>query len=96
MSVYLIAQLTFTDRTAYARYQERFMGVMRQFRGKLLAADERPDVLEGSWSHDKVVLLSFPDRDAFREWSESSAYQEILKDRKAGAHATVLLVRGIE
>jgi len=69
---------------------------MRQFRGKLLAADEHPEVLEGSWQHDKIVLLTFPDQEAFREWSESTEYQEILQDRKAGAHATVLLVRGVE
>jgi uncharacterized protein (DUF1330 family) len=96
MSVYLVAQLTFSDRSAYARYQQRFMGVMQQFRGKLLAADEHPDVLEGSWLRDKFVLLTFPDREAFLEWSESPQYQEILKDRKAGAHATVLLVRGLD
>jgi uncharacterized protein (DUF1330 family) len=48
VSVYLIAQLTFSDRKAYARYQERFMDMLRPFRGKLLAADEDPDVLEGS------------------------------------------------
>ena len=96
MSVYLIAQLTFSDRKVYARYQERFIDVLRRFDGKLLAADESPEVLEGSWLSDKLVLLSFPDRDAFREWSESSAYQEILKDRKAGAHATVLLVKGLD
>ena len=96
MSVYLVAQLTFSDRSAYARYQQRFMGVMQQFRGKVLAADEHPDVLEGSWLRDKFVLLTFPDREAFREWSESPQYQEILKDRKAGAHATVLLVRGLD
>jgi uncharacterized protein (DUF1330 family) len=96
MSVYLVAQLTFSDRSAYARYQQRFMSVMQQFRGKVLAADEHPDVLEGSWLRDKIVLLTFPDREAFREWSESSQYQEILKDRKAGAHATVLLVRGLD
>ena len=96
MSVYIIAQLTFVDRSAYDRYQARFMDVMRRFRGRLLAADEQPAVLEGSWQHDKVVLLSFPDHDAYREWSDSPAYQEILKDRKAGAHATVLLVNGVQ
>ena len=95
MSVYLVAQLTFTDRATYARYQSRFMAVLGQFRGTLLAADEHPEVLEGSWPLDKIVLLTFPDREAFQEWSGSPAYQEILKDRKAGAHATVLLVRGV-
>lgn len=95
MTVYVIAQLKFTDLPAYRRYQERFMGVMARHQGRLLAADESPRVLEGTWDGDKVVLLSFPDEAAFRTWLESAEYQEILKDRKAGADAVVLLARGI-
>ena len=95
MSVYAIAQLKITDRTAYDRYQAKFMGVMKRFRGRVLAADERPQVIEGEWKRDKVVLLSFPDEQAFLEWADSPEYQEISKDRKAGSEAVVLLVKGI-
>jgi hypothetical protein len=59
--VYAIAQLTITDRAAYGRYVERFMGVMKRFRGRVLASDERPQVIEGTWDREKVVVLEFPD-----------------------------------
>ena len=95
MSVYAIAQLKITDRAAYDRYQAKFMGVMKRFRGRVLAADERPQVIEGEWKRDKVVLLSFQDEQAFLEWADSPEYQEISKDRKAGSEAVVLLVQGI-
>ena len=36
--VYAIAQLNITDRAVYDRYQARFMGVMKKFRGRVLAA----------------------------------------------------------
>jgi uncharacterized protein (DUF1330 family) len=95
MTVYAIAQLTITDRAAYNRYQSRFMSVMNRYKGRVLAADEHPQVVEGQWDREKLVLLSFPDEAAFREWAESPDYQEIAKDRKAGSTAVVLLVRGI-
>jgi len=95
MAVYAIAQLTITDRATYDRYQQRFMGVMKRFKGQVLAADENPQVVEGSWDRQKVVLLSFPDEAAFREWAESPEYLEIAKDRKAGSDAVILLVKGI-
>ena len=95
MSVYAIAQLRITDRAAYDRYQAKFMGVMKRFQGRVLAADESPQVIEGEWERDKVVLLAFPDEAAFREWADSPDYQEISKDRKAGSEAVVLLVKGI-
>jgi uncharacterized protein (DUF1330 family) len=59
MTVYAIAQLTITDRAAYDRYQAKFMGVMKHFQGRVVAADERPQVIEGHWKRDKVVLLHF-------------------------------------
>jgi len=95
MSVYAIAQLRITDRAAYDRYLAKFMGVMKRFQGRVLAADEKPQVIEGEWDRDKVVLLSFPDEKAFREWVESPEYVEISRDRKAGSEAVVLLVKGI-
>ncbi len=96
MSVYAIAQLRITDRDAYNRYQARFMDVMKKFKGRLLAADEHPQVIEGAWDREKLVLLQFPDEPAFREWAESPEYLEIAQDRKAGSDAVVLLVKGIE
>jgi len=96
VTVYAIAQLRFTDRAAYDRYQARFMEVFRRYPGTLLAADESPQVVEGDWDREKVVLMSFPDQEAFRGWAESPEYQEISKDRHAGADTVVLLVKGLQ
>lgn len=93
--VYAIAQLTITNHEAYRRYQERFMGVMRRFKGRVLVNDEHPRVVEGAWDREKVVVLAFPDEPAFREWAESPEYREIAKDRRAGSTAVVLLVKDV-
>ena len=95
MTVYAIAQLRFIDRAAYDRYQIRFMDVFRRYQGTLLAADESPQLIEGQWDRDKVVLMSFPDEAAFRGWAQSPEYQAISKDRRAGADTVVLLVKGL-
>lgn len=97
MTVYILAQLRFTERTAYDRYQARFMDVFQRFEGRLLAADERPQVLEGNWQRDKVVLMAFPHEAAARAFAESPEYQAISLDRKAGAGADTLslLLQGL-
>jgi uncharacterized protein (DUF1330 family) len=96
MTVYVIAQLKFTDRAAYDRYASKFMGAMKGFKGRLLVSDEAPRVLEGNWEREKVVLISFPDEAAYREWAESPGYREISKDRRAGAETLSLLVKGLQ
>jgi uncharacterized protein (DUF1330 family) len=95
VTVYAIAQLRFTDRAAYDRYQARFMEVFRRHPGTLLAADESPRVIEGQWDREKLVLMSFPDEAAFHGWAQSPEYQSISKDRSAGADTLVLLVKGL-
>ena len=64
--------------------------------GTLLAADESPQVVEGQWDREKVVLMSFPDEAAFHGWAQSPEYQDISKDRRAGADTVVLLVKGLQ
>lgn len=96
MTVYAIAQLRFTDRAAYDRYQARFMEVFLRHPGMLLAADESPQVVEGQWDREKVVLMSFPDEAAFYGWAQSPEYQDISKDRHAGADTVVLLAKGLQ
>ena len=95
MTVYALAQLKIHDRERYGRYMSRFMPVLAKYNGKLLAADETPRVLEGQWwDRNKVVLMTFADKDAFRAWATSPEYTEIAEDRKAGADAVVLLING--
>jgi uncharacterized protein (DUF1330 family) len=95
MPVYVVAQISITDRAPYERYQARFMPVLTKYEGRLLAADERPLVAEGTWDRDKVILFSFRDEAAFRCFAESPEYREIAVDRKAGSNGVVLLVHGI-
>jgi uncharacterized protein (DUF1330 family) len=95
VTVYAIATLKFTDREVYNRYQAAFMEIFQRYSGTLLAADEAPQVIEGDWDRDKVVLMSFPDEVAFREWAESPDYQRMSEDRRAGAETVVALVKAI-
>jgi uncharacterized protein (DUF1330 family) len=93
--VYVVAQLTVHDRERYSRYAAGFMAVLQQFGGRLLANDEAPEVIEGNWDRQKVVLLQFSDRAAFEAWASSEAYQAIAGDRIAASEGPVLLVQGI-
>ncbi|WP_412736581.1 DUF1330 domain-containing protein [Krasilnikovia sp. MM14-A1259] len=94
MTVYAIAQLSIHDRDGYGRYVAAFMPVLQQYGGRLLVADEQPEIVEGQWDGDKVVVVAFPDRDALIAWANSAEYQQISKDRHAATNGVVLAVRG--
>jgi uncharacterized protein (DUF1330 family) len=47
------------------------MGVLQAYDGRLLAAQEQPDVVEGRWPYDRIIPLAFEDRAAFDRWATS-------------------------
>jgi len=95
MTVYVIAQIKFTKEELYRRYQARFFDVFKQFKGRLLVADEKPLVLDGAWPHDKVVVMEFPDQAEAERFIHSPEYEEVSKDRIAGSEVVSVLVRGL-
>lgn len=95
MTVYALAQLRVHDRARYDRYAAAFLPVLAKYRGRLLAADESPQVVEGAWSYDKAVLMAFDDRESFRAWADSPEYREISRDRVAATDGVVLLLDGL-
>jgi uncharacterized protein (DUF1330 family) len=94
MSVYVVAQLKFTDIARYRRYQSRFAEVFAGSGGRLLVADEAPRPLEGVWPFDKIVIMAFDDDAAALAFLESPAYRAIAEDRLAGGDTTALLAKG--
>ena len=95
MTTYVLAQLTIHDRVRYDRYAAQFAKVLRGFEGRLLAADESPEVWEGSWPHEKVVLIEFKDAGEAARWAASPEYRAIAVDREASTVAIVLSIRGL-
>ena len=94
MSAYVIARVAVHDRLPYDRYAARFLPVLRQYGGRLLSADERPENLDGEDGR-KVVLLAFDDREAALTWANSPEYQAIMEDRDAGAVVEAVLAAGV-
>lgn len=95
MAVYVIAQLKFIDEDRYRKYQAKFFDVFKNSGGKLLAADEKPVVLDGEWARDKVVVMSFADEAQANAFLNSPGYKDISRDRIAGADTVGLLVHGL-
>ena len=96
MTVYAVAQLRIHDQAPYERYVAGFMPVLRQYGGRLVVADGKPEVMEGEWAGNRVVVLAFDDRDAVTTWANSPEYQAIVQDRWDAAETTILLVRGVD
>jgi len=96
VAVYIIAQITITDRTEYNKYDAGFFGVWQKYEGEVLSVDEAPTVLEGDWTATRSVLLKFPSREAAMAWASSPEYQAITKHRHAGGTTHSIMVQAFD
>jgi len=92
---YIVAQITITDRKRYRDYEAGFMAVFNAHGGTVLAADESPTVLEGSWPCTRTVIIEFQSEADALTWYQSEAYQEIAQHRHAASAADVAIIAGL-
>ena len=95
MPVYFIAQVDVHDRAGYDAYQEA--AAKAPAHGvKVLALDDTPVVMEGSWSGPKTVILEFDSEQELRAWYDSPAYRAAAKIRQGATTSNVVMVHGLE
>jgi len=96
MSYYFVAQIKVNNEEEYQKYLKNCNEVFCKYKGKYLAVDDSPMVLEGSWQYSKVVIIEFPDKNTFSQWYESPEYQVILEYRLKAAKCDTVFVKGID
>ncbi|WP_319475495.1 DUF1330 domain-containing protein [Marispirochaeta aestuarii] len=94
MSVYFLAQIKIIDDSQYQKYLDKCDEIFSNYKGKYLAVDPRPEIMEGEWNYSRSVLIEFTDKLEFDKWYNSEGYQEILKFRLAGAECDSILITG--
>ena len=95
MNHYFVAQIKINDPDEYEKYLENFDEIFSQYKGKYLAIDESPTLLEGHWDYTKSVLVMFNSRSDFEDWYYSKEYQKILQYRLRAADCDTILLEGI-
>jgi uncharacterized protein (DUF1330 family) len=79
---------------AIAEYVARIDATLEPFGGRFLIHGARPDVLEGDWDGD-LIVIAFPDLDAARAWYRSDAYRAIIPLRAENSDGDILLFEGV-
>ena len=94
MTTYALFEIDWHDQNKAKEYREKFGPALEKYGGKTLCAAP-PQVIEGGWNPARVVLLEFPNADAFRAWYSSPEYAPVLQLRKDGATTkTVVTLEG--
>ena len=72
---YVILTEDIHDPQAMKAYAGAARDPIHDHHGKVLVADQRPQVLEGEWFGNQTVVIEFESVEAARTWYESPEYQ---------------------
>ncbi len=96
MSAYILAQIDIHDREQYAKYVEGFRECFGRYKGRVVVADEAPQLLEGQWPWTRTAVIRFDDEQEAVRWYRSDDYQAAARYRFEGATTNLVLVRGLD
>jgi uncharacterized protein (DUF1330 family) len=92
VSGWVLADVTWTDTEARAEYVESFGPSLKPYGGEVVAASRDVEVMEGDWQlGERLVLVSFPTREAARNWYGSEEYRAALEIRKRSSDSRLLI-----
>lgn len=95
MAAYVIVDLDVKNEAALAGYRRAVPETVAKFGGRFLVRGGACELLEGSWTPKRVVVLEFPSMDALKRWYRSDDYKPLLADRLRHAEADLIAVEGV-
>ena len=93
MTVYLVARGRIADQAMHDEYVAKAVPTIPPS-ARIVAIDMETEVVEGDPADHRTVIIEFDDREAFRTWYDSPAYQEVLPLRLKSVPGALAVVEG--
>jgi uncharacterized protein (DUF1330 family) len=95
MTAYVIADIEVTDREGFAEYQQKVPATIAAYGGRYLVRGGASEVLEGSWSPRRCVVLEFPSMAQLKTWYASPEYRPLIAIRERTTRSNLVMVEGL-
>jgi uncharacterized protein (DUF1330 family) len=92
---YVIFTEKVNDADALNAYVQKALPTILQSGGKPIVFEPNPEVIEGQWA-GQTVVLEFESVDAAKTWYKSAAYQPLVGERRAAADSNAIIVGEFE
>lgn len=92
MPAYIIVDIEITDPETYEEYKKLAPSSISNYEGKYLVRGAKVEVLEGSWTPGRFVILEFENAMRAKEWWSSEEYATAKKMRQSSSRTNMILV----
>lgn len=94
MKNYLILDFSITDVAAFMEYVENIPEFLAKHNGRYLVEGTTPNVVEGTWQPEKIVLLEFDSEHDANNFLLDADVKELFKIRHKTTNSNLIQVSG--
>jgi uncharacterized protein (DUF1330 family) len=95
MSAYIVVDVEVTDPVRYEDYRKTVAPTLQAYGGRFLVRGGKVELLEGSWSPKRLVIVEFPDVATAKAWWGSSEYANPKAVRQSASDTEMIVVEGV-
>lgn len=96
MKAYIIVDVKVTDPVKYDAYKKLTPGSLVPYEGKFIVRGGETEILEGSWTPGRFVVIEFPSKEKAKAWWSSEGYAPAKALRQSASVTQMILVEGAE
>ncbi len=96
MPAYVIANVEVTDPGPYEAYKTAANASITQHGGRYIVRGGHSEVVEGTFSGSRFVVIEFKDRAAANAWVTSEDYAAAKAHRQGAASMNMVIVEGLD
>lgn len=94
MTAYLVLDLTVNDLRDFLPYVDAIPSFIARHGGRYASKGAKPQVMEGDWAPQRLVILEFPSREHARAFLADPDAQELFARRRRSTTSRLVLVDG--
>ncbi|MEF3076880.1 DUF1330 domain-containing protein [Methylobacter sp. Wu1] len=94
MKGYLILDLSITDFDGFKEYIEKIPGFIEKHGGRYVVQGVVPEVMEGDWKPERMVVLEFPTPIKAKEFLQDPEARLLFAIRHKTTNSKLILVEG--
>lgn len=95
MSAYVYGTIEVTDPAVYEEYRQKVPAIIAAYGGRYLVRGGATEVLEGSGTPQRQVILEFPDMASLKAFYHSPEYQPLVALRQRASTGTLIAIEGV-
>ncbi|MDT4329111.1 DUF1330 domain-containing protein [Methylomonas sp. MV1] len=94
MNAYLILDLSINNFESFREYIEKIPLFIKKHGGRYIVQGVEPEVMEGDWCPERVVILEFPSKENAKEFLGDTEAQPLFSIRHKSTTSKLILAEG--